>query len=165
MSPACLMLPVAWSARPLAFSRRFPLMRPAAFLALPLAVWALCLNIVPIRTTIFAFLVRRPMASCLHAMEAGVAGQRLRIIMMTSTMITITTMVPTPIYMGCSSLMDPPRGRGCSIRLSSEAKLRLRGRSLRGAQRTCGNAVPRCASPRFPRHRPARRIAVHAAAP
>src|SRR5579871_4908801 len=43
LSAACLTLPAAWSPRPSALSRRFPLTRPALFLVIPLADWILCL--------------------------------------------------------------------------------------------------------------------------
>ena len=53
LSPACLMLPVAWPARPFAVSRRFPVTRPVTFFVLPLAVSALCPKIFLMFTTLF----------------------------------------------------------------------------------------------------------------
>src|ERR1700733_9616593 len=41
-APACLRLPLAWSARPSARRRRLPVRRPAILLALPLTASALC---------------------------------------------------------------------------------------------------------------------------
>jgi hypothetical protein len=43
LSAACLAFPLAFSARPLVRSRRFPVTRPVLFLAAPFVVWALCL--------------------------------------------------------------------------------------------------------------------------
>src|SRR5580692_8721285 len=42
LAPACLRLPLAWSARPSVRRRRLPVSRPAVFLKAPLTAWALC---------------------------------------------------------------------------------------------------------------------------
>src|SRR4249919_2510982 len=41
-SPACLMLPLAWSRLPLRSRRRFPVAAPAAALTLPFIRWVVC---------------------------------------------------------------------------------------------------------------------------
>jgi hypothetical protein len=46
--PYCLTLPLAWSRRPLACSRRFPVRRPTVFMAEPLTASALCAIFLPI---------------------------------------------------------------------------------------------------------------------
>jgi hypothetical protein len=55
LSAPCLTLPVAWSARPSALSRRFPVTRPAPFSAVPLVVCALCLIFFRILTGLSPF--------------------------------------------------------------------------------------------------------------
>jgi hypothetical protein len=75
-------------------------------------------------------------------------GQRLRSNMTTSTMTTMITIVPRPIYMGNSSVLGPPAGRNCSVWLSRKEDQTSWG-NLLGGSRTRGNAGPRSASPRF----------------
>src|ERR1700691_5913819 len=56
---ACLRLPMACSRRPLACWRRVPVTRPAVFLALPLAVAALCLIFLVVLMTCLPWAVAR----------------------------------------------------------------------------------------------------------
>jgi hypothetical protein len=112
LSPACLMLPVAWPERPFVASRRFPVTRPVTFFILPLAVSALCPNIFPRLTTLFPIRVLRVLLPKADASRpgGGYPRQCLRRNMMIRTMITMRMMVPKPINMGASSLMVAPRG-------------------------------------------------------
>src|ERR1700722_532893 len=92
LSAACLASPAAFPARPFVFSRRFPVTRPALSLTLPLAVWALCLIFLRMLTVL-----PLPGDSCLPQLgnKWMTTGQCLRRNMTASTMITITTIVPS----------------------------------------------------------------------
>jgi hypothetical protein len=52
LSAACLAFPLAFSARPLVLSRRFPVTRPVPCLTAPLAVCALCLILLRMLTVL-----------------------------------------------------------------------------------------------------------------